>query len=57
MEGRKKLAEKDLKRFWRIPENADGKTLIAYIDSLLIKGDIQKPVHMSLVPSLVLDLG
>jgi hypothetical protein len=57
MEGRKKLAEKDLKRFWRIPENADGKTLIAYIDPLLIKGDIQKPVHMSLVPSLVLDLG
>lgn len=57
MEGRKKLAEKDLKRFWRVPENVDGKTLIAYIDPLLIKGDIQKPVHMSLVPSLVLDLG
>jgi hypothetical protein len=57
MEGRKKLAEKDLKRFWRVPENADGKTLIAYIDPLLIEGDIQKPVHMSLVPSLILDLG
>jgi hypothetical protein len=57
MEGRKKLAEKDLKRFWRVPENADGKTLIAYIDPLLIKGDIQKPMHMSLVPSLILDLG
>jgi hypothetical protein len=57
MEGRKKLVEKDLKRFWRVPENADGKTLIAYIDPLLIEGDIQKPVHMSLVPSLILDLG
>jgi len=57
MESRKKLAVKDLKRFWRVPENADGKTLIAYIDPLLIRGDIQKPVHMSLVPSLILDLG
>ena len=57
MESRKKLAVKDLKRFWRVPENADGKTLIAYIDPLLIKGDIQKPMHMSLVPSLILDLG
>ena len=57
LEGRKKLAVKDLKRFWRVPENAGGKTLIAYIDPLLIRGDIQKPVHMSLVPSLILDLG
>jgi len=57
MESRKKLAVKDLKRFWRVPENAGGKTLIAYIDPLLIRGDIQKPVHMSLVPSLILDLG
>ena len=57
MESRKKLAVKDLKRFWRVPENADGKALIAYIDPLLIRGDIQKPVHMSLVPSLILDLG
>lgn len=56
LNGRKKLAEKDLKRFWRIPEDASGKTLIAYIDSLLIKGDLQKPVFMGLVPSLVLDL-
>jgi len=56
--GRKRLAEKDLKRFWRIPEDAGGKTLVAYIDPLLMdSGAIQKPVYMSLVPSLVLDLG
>ncbi len=55
--GRKKLAEKDLKRFWRIRGDASGKTLIAYIDPLLVNsGGIQKPVYMSLVPSLVLDL-
>lgn len=55
--GRKMLAEKDLKRFWRIPEDVGGKTLIAYIDPLLVKSDLQKPVYMSLIPSLVLDLG
>jgi hypothetical protein len=55
---RKRLAEKDLKRFWRIPEDANGKTLVAYIDPLLMdSGAIQKPVYMSLVPSLVLDFG
>ena len=53
--GRRKLAEKDLKRFWRIRADASGKTLIAYIDPLLIKRDIRDPLHMSLVPSLVLD--
>ncbi|MEM2947678.1 MAG: hypothetical protein QXM52_04835 [Candidatus Bathyarchaeia archaeon] len=54
---RKRLAERDLKRFWRVSEDACGKTLIAYIDPLLLKGDLQKPVYMSLIPSLVLDLG
>jgi hypothetical protein len=55
---RKKLAKKDLKRFWRIPEDANGKTLVAYIDPLLMdSGVTQKPVYMSLVPSLVLDFG
>jgi len=54
--GRKKLAEKDLKRFWRIQEDKGGKTLVAYIDPLLMEsGTIQKPVHMSLIPSLILD--
>jgi len=55
LEGRKKLAEKDLKRFWRIKEDANGKTLIAYIDPLIFKGDIQNPLYMSLIPCLVLD--
>ncbi|MGC8997822.1 MAG: hypothetical protein ACP5JW_00250 [Candidatus Bathyarchaeia archaeon] len=56
--GRKRLAEKDLERFWRIPEDVSGKTLVAYIDPLLVDtGGIQKPVYMSLVPSFVLDFG
>ncbi|MBS7620670.1 hypothetical protein KEJ32_00860 [Candidatus Bathyarchaeota archaeon] len=57
LDERKRLAEKDLKRFWRIPVDADGKVLVAYIDPLLVKGDLQRPIYMSLVPSLVLDLG
>ncbi|MEM1563314.1 MAG: hypothetical protein QW161_01405 [Candidatus Bathyarchaeia archaeon] len=56
LDGRKRLAEKDLKRFWRIPEDASGKTLVAYIDPLLMRGNLQKPIFMGLVPSLVLDL-
>jgi hypothetical protein len=32
MAGRRRLAERDLKRFWRIKADAEGKTLIAYID-------------------------
>ncbi len=56
LDGRKRLAKKDLRRFWRIPEDADGKVLVAYIDPLLVKGDLQRPIYMSLVPSLVLDL-
>jgi hypothetical protein len=57
IEGRRQLAEKDLKRFWRIKANACGKTLIAYIDPLLVKGNIDNPLYMSLVPCLVLDIG
>ncbi|MEM1565920.1 MAG: hypothetical protein QW510_02375 [Candidatus Bathyarchaeia archaeon] len=56
MESRKKLAEKDLKRFWRVREDLNGKTLIAYIDPLVIKRDIQNPLYMSLIPCFVLDL-
>jgi len=57
LDGRKRLAEKDMKRFWRIQEDTNGKTLIAYVDPLLVKSDLQEPVYMSLIPSLVLDLG
>ncbi|MBS7287794.1 MAG: hypothetical protein KIH01_03365 [Candidatus Freyarchaeota archaeon] len=56
MEGRRKLAEKDLKRFWRVKPDPTGKTLIAYIDPLLIKGDIQSPTQKSLIPCFILDL-
>ncbi len=57
MEERRRLAEKDLKRFWRIKTDAYGKTLIAYIDPLLIKSDIRSLLQMSIVPCLVLDFG
>lgn len=54
-EGRRKLAEKDLKRFWRIKEDVNGKTLIAYIDPLLARRDIKNLLYMSLIPCLILD--
>lgn len=56
MDGRRRLAEKDLKRFWRIKADAEGKTLIAYMDPLLKEGQIQNPMLKSLIPSMVLDL-
>ena len=55
MESRKELAKKDLKRFWRIKTSEDGKTLIAYIDPLLMSREITDPIQMSIVPCLVLD--
>lgn len=55
IEGRKRLAEKDLKRFWRIKEDENGKTLIAYIDPLIVKGDIKNLLYLSLIPCIVLD--
>jgi len=55
MEGRKELAKNDLKRFWRVRTSEDGKTLIAYIDPLLMSREITDPTQMSIVPCLVLD--
>ena len=55
LEKRKELAEKDLKRFWRIEESKKGKVLIAYIDPLLLK-EVKNEFLMSLIPALVLDL-
>ncbi|MEM2393449.1 MAG: hypothetical protein QXG11_01345 [Candidatus Bathyarchaeia archaeon] len=57
MAGRRRLAEKDLKRFWRIKADDEGKTLITYIDPLLIEKQIQNPTLKSLIPSIILDLG
>ncbi|MEM3704206.1 MAG: hypothetical protein QXX79_07320, partial [Candidatus Bathyarchaeia archaeon] len=56
MAGRRRLAEKDLKRFWRIKADAEGETLIAYIDPLLMEKQIQNPTLKSLIPSIILDL-
>ncbi|MHA1606341.1 MAG: hypothetical protein ACTSWP_02185 [Candidatus Freyarchaeota archaeon] len=56
MEGRRRLAEEDLKRFWRVKSDTTGKTLIAYIDPLLIKKDIRDPTQTSIIPCLILDL-
>jgi hypothetical protein len=55
IEGRKKLAEKDLKRFWRISRSTKGKTLITYIDPLLIESKIERAEFLGLIPCLILD--
>ncbi len=55
LEGRRKLAEEDLKRYWRIESDESGRTLVAYIDPLLIKPDLKDPLLMSLVPAIVLE--
>jgi hypothetical protein len=56
LDGRRKLAEKDLKRFWRVKTSEDGITLVAYVDPLLMKKEIKDLSLMSLVPCLILDL-
>ena len=55
LDERRKLAEKELKRFWRVKKGENGRVLIAYIDPLLIKRKIKNPLHLSIIPSLVLD--
>jgi len=55
IEGRKELALKDLKRFWRIKESAGGRTLIAYIDPLLSKREISEVTLLSIIPAIVID--
>ncbi|MBC7131067.1 hypothetical protein H5T51_07625 [Candidatus Bathyarchaeota archaeon] len=55
LDGRKQIAEKDLKRFWRIKPDADGNPIIAYLDPILIERHVENPVFMSLVPAIVLD--
>ncbi|MEM2137045.1 MAG: hypothetical protein QXI93_03720 [Candidatus Methanomethylicia archaeon] len=56
MDERRKLVEKDLKRFWRIKRDEAGKTLITYIDPLLMEKNISNPIYMSIIPCLILDL-
>ncbi|MEM2925538.1 MAG: hypothetical protein QXJ68_07620 [Methanocellales archaeon] len=57
LSARRKLAEEDLKRFWRIKTSEKGKTLIAYIDPLLDKEIKLKIKNLSIIPSLILDFG
>ncbi len=56
LDERKRIAEEDLRRFWRIKSNPNGKTLIAYVEPLLLKSDVSDPTQMSIVPCLILDL-
>lgn len=56
LDERRRIAEDDLKRFWRVKSDSAGRTLIAYLDPLLIKGDIREPTQKSIIPCLVLDL-
>lgn len=56
LSGRRKLAEKDLKRYWRVKASKGGKTLIAYIDPLLDEEIKLKMKNLSIIPSLILDL-
>lgn len=55
LDERKKLAEKELKRFWRVKKSEEGRVLIVYIDPLLMKRKIKDPLHLSIIPSLILD--
>ncbi|MEM0488738.1 MAG: hypothetical protein QXT06_02030 [Candidatus Bathyarchaeia archaeon] len=55
LDGRRKLADRDLKRFWRIKHEADGTPLIVYIDPLLMGGRLENPIFMSLIPAIVID--
>jgi hypothetical protein len=55
MEGRRNLAHKDLKRFWRIKESGEGRTLIAYMDPLLKGREIKNPTLLSIIPAIVID--
>lgn len=56
LDGRRALAESDLKRFWRVKPDPEGRALIAYVDPILLKEDIQSPAQKSLIPCLVIDL-
>lgn len=55
LDGRRKLVDRDLKRFWRIKHEADGEPLIVYIDPLLIGEQLENPIFMSLIPAVVID--
>jgi len=54
MEERKRLAESDLRRFWRIKPDPKGSTFVGYLEPLGLRE--LKGLSLSLLPFLVLDL-
>ena len=54
LEERKKLAESDLKRFWRVKADPKGYTFVGYLEPL--RFEELKRESLSLLPFLVLDL-
>lgn len=51
-EGRKRLVEKDIKRFWRLKPESSGRTLIFYIEPVKLIDD--DPIFLSLIPGIVI---
>jgi len=47
-----KIAREDLKRFWRIKESKEGKSIIVYVDPKL---EVKHEVYRSIIPCVVLD--
>jgi len=56
LSGRKRLALNDLKRFWRVKRSDKGNTLIVYLDPLLSGIELNNPIFLSIIPSIVLGL-
>ena len=47
-----KIAREDLKRFWRIKESKEGKSIIVYVDPKL---EVKHEVYRSIIPCVILD--
>lgn len=47
-----KIAREDLKRFWRIKESKEGKSIIVYLDPKL---EVKHEVYRSIIPCVILD--
>jgi len=47
-----KIAREDLKRFWRIKESKEGKSVIVYLDPKL---EVKHEVYRSIIPCVILD--
>lgn len=49
---RRKIASEDLKRFWRISGDEEGKTIVAYLDPKL---EVKHEIYRCIIPCVVLD--